>query len=223
MIYHFQGHGRIFKDAFIKWLKEQSLSLPDNLTVITCESRPGKGLLIKQLEENNIPYINKVPANIEWDNRLKIRYILEALQEVTTEYVLILDNADVLLDSNNMDIVDKFLSTGKQLIFNASVNNHPECSVGLVEDIDERGCFKYLNAGCCIGTAEFAKQFYSKAQEYLVIENPQNSEQLIVRHTYENFREEVDIDSSCNIFQTMGGTVVYKDLENNWVIACRKF
>lgn len=216
MIYHFQGRSYLYNKEFMRFLRYKTSELPADVTVITCNSK-SNGLLIPQLNASKIPYINVVPQGIVWDNRLKIKYILEALNYVTTKYVLILDAVDVVLDEFNSDIVNTFLTFGKKLVFNASKNNHPHVEVDVIENRDALGPFKYLNAGCCIGETGYAKYFYNKCYELKDIPNPCKSEQLIVRHVFANEQNNVGIDNECKLFQTVGHCTAL--LENDkWIL-----
>ena len=116
MIYHFQNHCYQYFLEFCTYLRNSKIKIPSEVQIITCSNDETSSILIQQLKSNNIPYINKVPQGIEWDNRSKIRYILDALEEVTTKYVLILDANDVLIEGDLQGALDVFLKKGKKLI-----------------------------------------------------------------------------------------------------------
>ena len=217
MIYHFQGRSYLYNKEFLGSLRYETSKLPSEVTVITCSNNDKIGLLIPQLKRSNISYINVVPQGIEWDNRLKIKYIIDSLEQVTTKYVLILDSIDVLLSKDETDIINKFLEFNKKLIFNASKNNYPKVQVDIIKNRDTLGPFKYLNAGCCIGETSYTKYFYQKCYKFINIDNPCKSEQLIVRHAFNTEQIYTGIDNMCKIFQTIGGCTIEKNADS-WII-----
>lgn len=218
MIYHFQGRSYLYQKEFMRSLRYGTSKLPYDITVITCNNHSDTvGLLIPQLKRSYIPYINIVPKNISWDNTMKISYIVEALKKVTTKYVLILDAFDVILDNNNSNILETFATFGKKLVFNASKNNYPKVNIDTIPNRDQLGPFKYLNAGCCLGETYYTLSFYKKCLDILDIDNPNKSEQFIVRHIFDKEQDCVGIDHECKIFQTMGHCTV-TNVDGHWII-----
>lgn len=199
-------------------LRFETSKLPNDVTVITCSNRSDRiGLLIPQLKRSGIPYINIVPKDIPWDNTMKIPYIVQALKMVTTKYVLILDAFDVLLAGDNSNILEVFNTFGKKLVFNASKNRYPKVDIESIPNRDQLGAFKYVNAGCCIGETTYTLSFYEKCLGILDIDNPTKSEQLIVRHVFNDEQDNACIDNECKIFQTMAHCTVTKE-DNHWII-----
>ena len=218
MIYHFQGRSYLYNRDFMKSLRYKETKLPtDKLTVVTATNKDTIGLLLPQLRKSNIEYINLVPQGCEWDNTMKIPYILEALDEVQTEYVLILDAFDVILDQDNNDIIDRFLLFNKQLVYNATKNNHPKMQIDTIENRESLGPFKYFNAGCCVGYTSYAKVFYQKCLELKNVIDPTKSEQLIIRKAFDTEQENICIDNECKIFQTVGNCDT-KFEDGKWII-----
>ena len=210
MIYHFQNHCYTYFEEFCQYLFSHKIWLPNNLQIVTCSNDEENSILIRQLKLNNISYINVVPQHCQWDNRDKIRYITGALEQVTSEYVLILDANDVLLEGNFRDVTHTLIGSGKKLLYNATHSNYPEVNVGVVRDYKKRGKFCYLNAGCCIGYTKYVKKFYKHALKYIDIDNPWKSEQYIIRHAFRDKRRYVDFDWESKIFQTVAGCIVLK-------------
>ena len=217
MIYHFQNHCYTYFEEFCHYLFSRYIEIPNNLQIVTCSNNEENSILIRQLRINRIPYINVVPQYCQWDNRDKIKYIIDALDRVTSEYVLILDANDVLLEDNLIMTLKAFIDSGKRLIYNATRSNYPEVRIGIVKDFKKRGKFRYFNAGCCIGYTEYAKKFYRHALKYIDIDNPWKSEQYIIRHAFRDRRRYVDFDWQCKIFQTVAGCIVLKK-DNIWKV-----
>jgi hypothetical protein len=217
-IAHFQGNSYYGYIAVAEYFKNQAIVLPENITIVTACNNPGKSMLIEQLEKNGIAFINMAKKGGSWNNLKKPGYINKALKEVTTEFVFILDAADVLFTGAGLDkLFEHFNESGKKLIFNATKNNYPNELIDKVPDRDFRGEFRYLNAGCCFGRTDTAALFYGDVRDLIeadTVHNPKKSEQLVVRHIFKDRTEEVDFDCKCNIFQTFGGTEL-KFLEGN--------
>ena len=136
-------------------------------------------------------------------------YYNQALENVTTKYVLLLDGNDVVIQ-NFTNLIEKFEKTGLDIWFNATRNNHPKVLVDQIHDRDWRGEFRYLNAGCVIGKTEAIKEFYKKAERIVFqIPNPLGSEQLIIRHVFKDCDlNKVDFDWKCTAFQTMSESII---------------
>jgi hypothetical protein len=209
-ISHFQGDSYYGYIAVAEYFKQQAVSIPENVTIVTVCNNPGTSMLIAQLEKNGIAFINEAKKGGSWNNLKKPGYINKALSKVTTEYVLILDAADVLFTGVGLDkLFEHFEEYGKSLIFNATKSNYPNELIDKIPDRDFRGDFRYLNAGCCFGRTEKAIEFYKAAQDLIeagTVYNPKKSEQLIIRHIFKDRTEDIDFDWKCNIFQTFGQT-----------------
>ena len=213
---HFQGKTYRNFSSLLKHINRQKVQLPDDVEIVTTCNHPDTSMLIGQLSKNDIPYINKVPTGCYWNNLKKISYVNEALQEVKSKYVLILDASDVLITRSIKTIVERFGQHNKQILFGADKHNYPNQLVDKIPNRDFRGEFRYLNAGTCFGFLEACRSFYLQANEVLLngnIYNPYNSEQLIIRHTFKNLTDIVDFDYECSIFQTFVGATV-KDIGN---------
>lgn len=215
-IAHFQGKTYRWFPDLLKHINRQKVTLPDNVEIVTVSNRSGTSMLISQLKKNNIPYINKVPEGCYWNNLKKIGYINEALLEVKSKYVLILDADDVLITRTASEIVKRLNKYKKQILFNADKYNYPDMLIDKIPDRDFMGQYRYLNAGACFGLLESCREFYRKADEILSngnIYNPSNSEQFIIRHAFKDATDIVGFDYECNLFQTFIGATV-RDLGN---------
>ena len=202
----------------MEYFRYKTTKIPNEITIITCSNRKDSvGLLIPQLKRSNIKYINTVPLGIEFNNVMKIPYIVQSLKNVNTEYVLILDAFDVLFSEDNTNILDTFNTFNKKLVFNASKNNYPDEEIDIIKNRDMLGPFKYFNAGCCLGETSYTLDFYKKCLEIITIENPHKSEQYILRHIFNNEQNSICIDNECKIFQTLGRCKTLFD-GNNWKV-----
>lgn len=207
----------MYFEEFCNYLISKKVQLPSNIQIVTCSNNEEQSILIQQLKRNHISFLNVVPQGCVWDNRNKIKYILEALRYVTSEYVLILDANDVLLEGDLSDLVEVLQASGKKLLYNATCNNYPNVDIDTVPDREERGKFRYLNAGCCVGTTQYARRFYRHALTYFGLDNQWNSEQFIIRHAFKDRLRYVDFDWQSRIFQTVAGCIVLKK-SNLWKV-----
>jgi hypothetical protein len=172
----------------------------DGLSIVTmCAHAP----LIRQLERSSVPYIN--PARDfdgVWSNVMKPGFILDALEKVDSPYVLILDALDVVIDHLD-DVIERFQTYGKAVLFGASLSNYPRMDIDVVEDRDRLGRYCHLNAGTCAGETEEVRRFYQKCVSLDLEGNEYGSEQFIVRTAFASSQEKVGFDWRRLCFQTM--------------------
>ncbi|MDE7264618.1 MAG: hypothetical protein K2N64_08160 [Anaeroplasmataceae bacterium] len=207
---HFQGNAiKHFLDIVEEYSSNQ-ITISPRVGVITTFTDKNQAITALQLELSNMPYVNACPeGKTEWTNIDKIKCYVDALEKSTNEYSLLVDGYDVLFFKNIDDeFISKFESMGKKIMFNATKNNHPNVSIDVVENRDELGEFKYLNAGVVFGKTEDLLEFYKEVLEMTSrkdIMNPWRSEQLYVRMTA-NGKEYVGFDYNCLLFQTFSKT-----------------
>lgn len=198
---------------------------PENLTILTYAF--GKDInnfpLIKQLQENNIEYINLCDFHTidKWSMLLKISMLSEYLnnENVKTKYVVILDASDIVLSENFENIVDSFIKTNKKILYGAGQNKYP--NVNFFNEIHEisRTPNRYLNAGTVIAETQELKDFINKVMENIDDKkNVWKSEQYVIRKTLSVYEKKdlIDFDSKCIMFQTMDKTKF--EIANNSLI-----
>jgi len=202
---HFQGHSfNKYNNIYTEMIKTNNITIPDDLTIISLKSNlleePG---LFKQLQNNNINYINPLKnENIQqWKMKIKLEYIQKALNECTTIYALLLDSKDVAINKDLSNIINVFKTFNKRIVYNASKNNFPDIILDEVENREQLGEFKYLNAGCCIGYTQDLKEFYKYVCSLNLL-NPFESEQYEIRIGFNQKQDIITFDSECKIFQT---------------------
>lgn len=224
-VYHLQGSNL---SEYYARLYDSNISNTfhaDNLTIITTFTDMGVKGVHWQLLNNSIPWINSYKMEYGlWSMPNKVDYIRKALDEVNTDYVMILDDYDVLIN-DLVDIVNRYKSYGPQtkVLFNASKNNYPTQNIDKIPYRDYLGEFKFFNAGNCIGEVQFLKWFYDQCIE--VKNNPEqypnvfNSEQFLLRHVFSRFSENlanspIQIDYDCRVFICMGNSIIYPSGDN---------
>lgn len=210
-ILHFPGKQKKENAEKIWELSETHFRKPENLTIVSimtpdlvCESP-----LHHQLYEvNHIPYINGCPkTHLQWINKHKPRYVLNALDIVDTEYALILDGNDVVIVDDLDKSLESYFSYERDIIYNATSNRFPDLPLDEIPFADENnarkilfGPFCYLNAGCCIGKTEALKWFYQEVNDLTKLENVP-SEQYYVRKAMGLHQDRVFFDYDCRVFQ----------------------
>jgi GH15 family glucan-1,4-alpha-glucosidase len=219
-ICHFQGRSFYAYTYIISRLEDRELSKPKGIDIITFFNNKDNAILAKQLERNDIPYINGFNSfDKKWDNRDKISYTLSALEKCASKIVIICDASDVLINTFD-NIIEKFKKSKRKILFNATTNNYPDVLIDKVMGRDFMGKFRYFNAGCCIGYKEDLINFYSECKKFLDTKpyNPWGSEQFILRNIFAKYLENnnndtVGFDNTCDIFQSFANTRIEKDGE----------
>lgn len=219
-ISHFPGWTRYkYKNLIDTFASTKLDKLPDNLQLITCVDDDSvshnKSPLIRQLVNNNISFINAAEHKdvYPWVNNKKIKLIYDALQNVTSEYCLILDGIDVAINTNLDDIVDIYKTYGKKILFNATPWAHPKVILDMIPNRKGNyGKYCFLNAGCCIGETKELKNFYKEVLKEFNNTPEDNqywqSEQYFVRKVFANHMDTVFFDYDCKIFQVWHKTEV---------------
>lgn len=211
-ILHFPGR----RDNTIRRLIDSftgfKIKLPDNVQLITTvdNGTVDKAALIKQLDYNNIDYINSAhnKDTNHWCNRKKIQFIYDTLCTVEKEYCLILDGWDVGIVGDLSDIIDLYKTYNVKVLYNSTVEAFPDVEIETVSNQEELGVYGYFNAGCCIGETESLKAVYKRALEIIEASDLSNekyaaSEQYWLRKVYAEHVDDglMGIDHQCKIFQ----------------------
>lgn len=203
------------------------------LSIVSCWTEDKKCILKQQLDRFNIKLINALPNNYNylsnWYMPNKIKYYINCLEnQIETEYVLILDGYDVLVNTFD-NIINKFKKTNYRILFNATHHNYPNEEIDILYNRKKYLPYGYFNAGCCIGYRKDLIKFYKESLEYINIYNPYESEQKILRHTFakysnDKYQKFIGIDYKQNIFSTMGKTTTeyfYDESLNKHIIYIR--
>lgn len=217
-VLHFPGSGMEGHEYIIEQNLDREIVVSNNLSIISImdkkcwETSP----IRIQCEKNNIPLYNTALKEKNWNNTVKIKHVLQCLEQITTDYVLIVDGRDVIF-VNDLDdsFIEKYKDLGKPIIYNGTPIAYPSNVViePLSELLNIKGKQRYLNAGVCIGEKEALKDFYQKAEEIRKTMDDNRSEQLIIRKTKLKNSDLVWHDTENKIFR-----IVHKfDTVTNWV------
>lgn len=207
---HFQGNAMKKTMDIVEEFSANRIEINPRISVITTFTNKTQAITALQLELSNMPYVNACPEGVEsWTNIDKIKYYVDALEQTTSEYALLVDGYDVLFfKSLDEAFIQKFEELNTKVLFNATKNNHPNMKIDFIEDRDSLGEFKYLNAGVVFGKAQDLLKFYKEAlaiTQRKDIMNPWNSEQLYIR-IVANGNPDVSFDYQCVLFQTFSKT-----------------
>ncbi len=168
------------------------------------------GLLEKSLNHLGVPCSVYGQGIVDWVNsEHKPMLVLEAVEDITTRYVMGLDSRDVIVLGDPHTIVERFENNFDcALLFAADRLNYPnlkefkqfEDSIPGAQTSD----FRYLSGGCWIGKTDFVKQFFSEVVEIDSVPQAPESEQGILKKLFPRFYPKVQLDYTCSIFQTIG-------------------
>lgn len=204
-----------------RWRKlcssDLATSVPKDVTIVTFAKGTRRFELVRQLQESGVPFINAADGTVNyWVNKFKIKYLLDVIDNIKTEYILCLDAIDVILSSDLSDLIKRFEKLDADIVYNATVVDYPMLKIQ--EETD--GPFKYLNAGAFIGRTQSIKEFYKFILDttYDMSINSR-SEQLRVRLAREQYekKDRIKVDTDCTIFQTLG-LVDYETKDNELIV-----
>jgi hypothetical protein len=179
----------------------------DDIKILTANSRQSLSPLEKNLDLLGIEYevLGRGESNT-WTNRNKPRLICDRLKSVKEKYVLFMDADDVLVVRDLCDIVDRFMSFGCRMLFNASSWAYPlESRYSSIEKLMVNSPFCHLNSGCFIGESEFCVGALEKWLEFndKTTDSFLESDQIKMKPVYIDLYPDVQIDYNCSIFQIL--------------------
>jgi|694.fasta_scaffold116054_3 hypothetical protein len=182
------------------------LRLPEEIKIITFNNRSYKSLLEKNLDLLGVDYLVLGKNVASWYNRLKIKLLVETLDEVREEFILVLDADDVLIMSSLEDIIEKFIPFDCEVLFNSEPYPYPlESFYGDMEKAICKEPFCHLNSGCFIGRTEFCRKLYRECFTYRdsIVDNHAYSDQIKIKPFYIKMYPQIKIDFSSEIFQIL--------------------
>ncbi|WP_299210420.1 glycosyltransferase domain-containing protein [uncultured Dokdonia sp.] len=205
-------------DSFFSTPK-QTIGAKKNLTIITCNNgHPAMGLLERSLDHLGVPYQVYGKSYTPWVNSIhKPLAIANALDEVTTPYVLYADSRDAIFVNDPSSIMELFEKEFDcKLLFGADRLNWPPVKEFERFENDMAstypGDFNYLNGGLWIGETSFCKAFFEESKKTAGVEKAAESEQGILKKLFMKYHPEVQLDYTCKVFQNIGfvATPIFK-------------
>lgn len=205
LIGHFPGQTKIQNKELINEISKRKFNKPDNIGIICpiTKDQLNKSPLINQLMANDYSYYNSlVDRNIAWIPERKILHVLDSLKLCKEEYALILDGNDVVIFDDINDVIERFETYDKKIIYNSTIWMYPHVIIDDVENRGQYGQYCFLNAGCAIGKTSDLIEFYEYAWDILYrTPKPVSSEQYYIRKAFDKKQDEVFFDWDCRVFQ----------------------
>ena len=98
----------------------------NELTIITWNNSPEKGLVEKALDLFGVPYTCLGKGVTHWKNSYKINLTAKIIDSIQTPYVMGLDSYDILILRNPLESVEKFKTMNCDLLFNGERLFYPD-------------------------------------------------------------------------------------------------
>lgn len=210
----------------ISKLKNKFKTKPDNLEIVTCNS----GIAARSLDGYSLGTFENSLNGIEhhvlgkdigkkWNNVKKIELLVEFLSILKSEFVLYADSSDAVLVGDLNETLNHFKNTPCKMIFNAEKNFWPPTMKNQKEFEQNvaKPPFQYLNAGVWIGETKFCEKVFKLA----LANNPTNmpnSEQMRIKPVYKKLHPEIQIDDTCQIFQSVNRVFEEVEITKSWAI-----
>lgn len=204
-VLHFPGHGLGDFIHIIDINKKRKFTILPDISIISTMNRScWESSPIKyQCELNSITIYNTALREAEWNNTLKIDHILRCLDQISTQYALLVDGRDVVITADlDEKFIEKFKKFNKPILYNGTPAAYPKVAIEPLEELFQiRGKQKFLNAGVCFGEVEALKTFYARCAEISAKLPDNKSEQLIVRMARQEMKDLVAIDHNNELFR----------------------
>lgn len=179
------------------------------LHIFTFASDINRLAYLKQTENNNnncVKYLIKDKWNGYIDKLSTMKETLESIP--LNDIVCFIDGYDVLINSDNETIIDRFKSYNCDLLIGAELKCYPECYKPQLDTINKNdvNMYKYINSGGYIGYNKNVKEMlYWKNDDEMSNICRSGSDQAYVIEYYisNSMKAKINIDIYCKIFQNM--------------------
>ena len=177
------------------------------LHIFTIVSDEDRLLYLKLTEKNyrnNVNYIILDKWNGYPDKITSMKKCINNIQ--SDDIVCFIDGYDVLINSNNEDIINKFKSYNCNILLGAELNCFPPDYKEKMDKINnnEINFYKYINSGGYIGYSKNIKDMLYWKSENEIIEICKNGgDQTYIIEYYLNNIENINLDIYCKVFQNM--------------------
>jgi predicted O-methyltransferase YrrM len=189
----------------------QACRCPD-LTIITWHSgaRPAKpcGVLEKSLQRLGVEPLVLGRGLTPWQNIAKFRLTAEALERVTTPFVMGVDSCDAVVVGDPAVLTQGFRQHfACDLLFNATGSRcWPELPefVAFESSLPLAGIARgrhWLNSGVFIGRTDFCRDFFRQMAAETPVARYEYSDQAVIKQAWPRWYPRVQIDYQCLLFQ----------------------
>lgn len=183
------------------------IKVDENITVITTvtEDSVDKSVILKQTDRIlNCAEGQSYDGN--WDMRLKIKWLMKSLEKVKTDYVLLLDGLDVVINKDiDSRLIELYKEYSSPVVYGVTTKNFPKELIESAVLLSQR---KYLydgfysgrlNGGCCFGKTKEVRKVYEKASE-LLEKASSTSEQFYLRNVRKDNPDLIEVDYKRKMF-----------------------
>jgi hypothetical protein len=198
------------KEKFFASPRRSLGSVPE-LTILTWNNgHEAMGVLEKSLDHLGVPYIVLGQGVTDWINsRDKPRLTRDALDSISTKYVMGVDSRDAIFIDHPQLVRERFEEEFDcELVFSADRMNWPNChEFKLFEDSlpgAQAGDTRYLNSGAWIGRTNFCREFFAVAVETPPVADAPEADQGILKKLFQTFYPRVQLDYRSSMFQNIG-------------------
>jgi len=135
---------------------------------------------------------------------------IEKLKDDDKSIVLFVDGFDILFTGNKEAILERFLSSGKRIIFGAEKSCWPDRSLS-EEYPDSPNDYKFLNSGNFIGYAQDLWKILESARKDKIDNIFDDQLYYTKQFLYGDYKHLISLDYNCEIFQCLA--FAYEDIK----------
>lgn len=179
------------------------------LHIFTFGSDANRLQYLKQTEKNHNNNIHYIVTD-RWNGYIdQLEYMKRAIDDIPPDDIIcFIDGYDVLVNSDNEDILNKFKSYDCDFLIGAELNCYPEYYKTRMDGINQNtdNFYKYINSGGYIGYNKTIKHMLcwkpeSEIERICKIEGDQS---YVIEYYLENYNtQKICLDIYCKIFQNM--------------------
>ena len=206
--------------AFFEQPRRTDPPCPD-VTVLTWNSRPAKGVLQECLDWRGVPYVTLGTTLQSWRNCYKVYLNADALQRIDTPYVMALDADDILMLQPLHEILERFRWFECDMVFGSERQSWPDVkSIERFERSIAQSPYCHLNSGAWIGRTEACARLFKDAMDedlddILAAKRTMLTmydDQGLTRKAFRRHHPAAQLDYQCRIFQALFRVPVYGEL-----------
>lgn len=197
--------------AFFAEARQADPPCPE-VTIITWNSRPAKGVLQECLDRRGVPYVTLGTSLTSWRNCYKLYLNADILPRIETPYVMALDADDVLVLQPLHEILATFRTFDCDIVFGAERQSWPDVeSIARWERSIAQSDVCHLNSGAWIGRTEACARLFKDALdedlgEILAAKRTMLTmydDQGLTRKAFRRHHPAAQLDYRCRLFQAL--------------------